>query len=466
PENIVRIGGRRHPAVTITGEQVYSYLNLSTASILRKEGHNVRYIHCQTENISFKRLVKILERESPDLIVIFSQHVTLPVEIKIAEVSKKINSKIAFVGPFATALGKKFFGFSPFIDFVAFREYEYVIRDLVNTLDRKKNLSSVKGLIYKKDKRIIKNRPRQLIQNLDELPIPAYDLVDLTKFYETVNLRRPVANTITSRGCPFQCIFCTFPNTIYSHQFRAQSPERVFEEAKHLIDEFGIKELRYDDDTFEISAKRVFEICKLFKEEDLDVTWSQQCRPHLMTKAITKAMADAGCVRILFGTESGSDYILKLIKKGMTKKQMITGLRNTKNAGIMRHNCFIFGFPWETMKTIKESFDFACKSNSEFTQFTIANPLPGTPFFDYVKKHDLFIGDYWNRDSFSSSGIKLKHMTKEQLDNFLKDVNKRYYTRPEYISMMLKLSTRSTDHFKLVLRLFRAFLIRKKEGWI
>jgi len=466
PESAYRSGGRRHTAITVTGEMSYNYWNLYAASVLRENGYDVNYIHAQSEEITYKELRKKVESISPDIIVLPIEHIKAPVDFEIAKLGKSINATIVFVGPFVTALQEDIFKRCKYVDIVVLREYEYTILDIANALKNNKSFSSVSGILYKKDKRIIRTKPRELIQDLDKLPIPAYDLIDLRKFVETVFIRLPAATTITSRGCPAQCVFCTFPNTIYSHQFRAQSPEKVLEEAKFLVDKFKIKEIRYDDDTFEVNQKRAIDICKLLKKEDLDLTWQPQSRPDLMNDKLCKAMADSGCVKILFGVESGDDEILRKMRKGMTTDIIRRGVMTARKYGIYLHNCFMVGFIWDTLETIQKTFNFAYELNGEFTQFSIATPLPGTPYYEIVKNSGYLISDFWDRDSFHNAGVNFPNLSAEEINRISKEAYTKFYMRPEYIALMLRNSIRSRYHFTHFLRMMKAFYDRKRSGWI
>jgi len=453
PHSKYTTGGRRHPSLCESGETTYSYLNLSAASVLRENGHEVTYTHCQTDGVSLKTLEKTIGKLSPDMVVCDIQHVRLPVEFKIAEIAKKYGATTIFVGAFATATADKLLNMCKHLDIVAIREYDYILLNIANALEKKKPLSTVRGIKYRKNNVIKATKLMPLIENLDELPIPAYDLVKLDRFYESVFLRLPTATAITARGCPFRCFFCTFPNTIYSHKFRFQSPKRVIEEAKYLHDEFGIKEIRYDDDTFEINRKRVFEICDLFKKEKMDLIWNTQNRPSLMTPELCRKMKEAGCVRMMFGVESGDDEILKKINKGTTTKQIERGEMYARKAGIILHNCFMFGFPWDTLETMKKTLAFACKLNAEFTQFAIATPLPGTPFYEMAKSQGLLLGEDWTRDSFHAASIKTFYLTPEQVNIFFSSIRRRYYFRWAYFWLTLKRCVKSYDYFKQTIRL-------------
>jgi radical SAM superfamily enzyme YgiQ (UPF0313 family) len=465
PESHVSTGGRRHPSLNVTGELVYSYLNLSAAAVARHSGHDIFYIHCQTEGVTIPKLRKMVEKLQPDVTVIYIEHIKKGVDFEIAKIAKQVNSLSVFVGPFATALGKELL-VSSHVDMIAKREYDYTITEIANCLETKKGFSGVKGIIYKNGKRVIDTGERGLIKDLDKLPIPAYDLVDLKKFFEVVFLRFPTATVISSRGCPYRCVFCAFPNTIYSHEFRAQSPQRVLDEARYLQDEFGVKEIRYDDDTFEVSSKRVFDICNLFRKEGIDMYWAPQCRPGLMTRKLVTEMAKAGCVRILFGVESGDDKILKLINKGTTIAEIARGVKLCKNAGIDVLNCIIFGFMYDTMETMRKTLDFACKLNAEFTQFSIATPLPGTPYYDAVKSKGYLVSDWENCDSFHKAGVNFPQLSSDDITCFLKEAYSKYYLRKDYASLMLKRAFMSNEKFSQTLRMAKAYLDRKKEGWM
>ena len=466
PKSTFTSGGRRHPALTVTGEMTYNYWNLTAAAVLRDNGHDAHYIHAQSEGLSVESVKKRMAILSPDLVVMCIDHIKAKVDFEIARYAHELNAKVVFVGPFVTALGKKLFDECKDFDIMATREYDYTILDIANAIEKRQPLSSVKGIMYRYNDVVKKTEERGFIQDLDALPIPAYDLIDINKFFEIVFLRMPTATTVSSRGCPFQCVFCTFPNTIYSHQWRAQSPKRVFDEAKYLIDEHKVKEIRYDDDTFEVDAKRVYEICDMFKKEKLDLTWQPQSRPDLMTDELCKRMAKAGCVKILYGVESGDDEVLKKIKKGMTTQIIKDGVMKARKYGIYLHNCFMVGFLWDTMETIKKTFRFAYELNGEFTQFAIATPLPGAPYYDLLESKGYLISDMYHRDSFHAAGVSFPHLDKNEIERLAKEAYSKFYTRPAYMALMARNAMRSPDHFKHFMRMVNAYRARKKEGWI
>lgn len=413
PDSKVRVGGRRHTAKTVTGDVSYNYWNLSAASILRNEGHNVDYIHCQTQGITYDELKRKIDQINPEMVVQCIEHIEIPVQEKITKYCNNKEIINIWAGPFITGVGNMGFGLKDKPDIIALKEYDYTISDIANTLEDGKKLSNVEGILFKDGKKTVQTKKREEI-DLNKLPIPAYDLIDLKKFVESVFIRLPAATMITSRGCPYNCIFCLFPNTIYSHKWRAMNPERVLEEMNYLVEQ-GIREIRIDDDTYEVDRQRAIDISKLIIKEKLDLTYQPQCRPDLMTDELCSWMAKSGCIKILFGIESGSERILEKICKGMNTQQVYDGCMLARKHDIMLHNCFMIGFPWETMEDIEKTVSLAFEINAEFSQFAIATPLPGTHYYEYLKNEGFLVGDYSTRDSFSSPGVKYPHMSAEEI---------------------------------------------------
>lgn len=263
--------GRRHPCLNQTGEQTYSYQNLSCASVLRQRGFDVYYLHCPTEGLDLHSAKDQMNRIKPDALVIMVEHITLPVSEKLSEEAHKAGTSIIWVGPYATALHSSEI-LKKYVDFILRQEWDYSVGELLETMANGSDLKKVKGLTWKsKREEVVINEKRERIEDLDSLPIPAYDLIDLSKFYESVFVAFPAATMITSRGCPNYCVFCSYPQTIYSRKFKAMSPPRVVDEIEHLVTKHGVKEIRIDDDTFNIDSGRVIDICKLLIEKKIRI---------------------------------------------------------------------------------------------------------------------------------------------------------------------------------------------------
>lgn len=463
PGSSVSTAGRRHPSLNFTGEQVYSYINLSAAAVLRRAGHEVTYWHCQTHGIPVAAMRERLTAARPELVVIVAEHVNLDVTAAIIRlVHQESDAAVVLVGPLATALDADIMERLG-SDFVLRREWDLAVAHLAGALDERRPLAAVAGLTWRRDGAIVRNPDGALIENLDDLPFPAFDLVDLRRFYESVFKRFPAATTITSRGCPFHCVYCAFPETIYDHVHRAQSPERVLEEARYLRRDFGVREIRYDDDTFEIDRDRVFRICEKFQQARLGLIWAPQSRPGNIDPDLARAMRRAGCTFILYGVESGDDDILRRIRKGTTTDQIRRGVRAAKDAGIDVLNCVMLGFYWDTPETVRQTIAFAFELNAEFTQFSMPVPLPGTAYWQLLVAEGVVSPDDWFRsDSFHGLCFDLPHLKGEDINRILRETYSRYYTRPGYQLMMAVRALRSWDNFRQSWRGLGALLVRRR----
>ena len=470
-------GGRRFPALSVTGEITYSYLNLQAAAILRNAGFEVAYIDCQAEGISFDQLVPKVVAHAPDLVVMYVEQIKIHVDKELAaRVKEKGKLRVGFVGPFVTPLGKKVVEETPAADFALRGEYDESLLEVVQSLAKGDDAwTRVQGISVRDPGtgEVHDVGEYRHVKDLDSLPFPAYDLIDLTRYHESVFRRAPAATLITSRGCPYQCVYCWFPQTIYGHKWRAQSAERVVAEMEHLHREYGVREIRVDDDIFELNRDRVLRICQLLQEKKLDLTWAPQCRPDRMDPELLVEMKKAGCSRILYGCESASQEILDKMRKNGKVQDIENATRWTKEAGIDVHNCFILGFPWDTRETVEKTIRYAYELNAEFCQFGIATPLPGTQLMDLVEREgSLVSGEDWSQhDGFSKAAVSYEKNGKDglsqgEIEGYATTAYRRYYLRPQYVGMMVKRAFRSKDDLGQTLRLGKAFLRRKALGWI
>lgn len=446
--------GRRHPCLNETGEQTYSYQNLSCAAVLREAGFEVQYFHCSTQKLDLQSTKNRMVEEAPFAIVIMIEHINANVAIEVSRHAKENGIIVVWVGPFVTALYETEIN-NDCVDFILRKEWDYTVLELLKALLEKKPLIKISGLTWKENG-VVKNNPvDHIISDLDNLPLPAYDLLDLGKFYESVFIRFPAATMITSRGCPFNCIYCSYPQTIYSHKHRVMSPPRVLREIKYLVNDLGVKEIRIDDDTFNIEQNRVVEICKLIVKEKLDFTFSVQCRPQLMTEEQAFWLKKAGCRMVLYGVESGNDEILKKIRKSTTKDEIRRGVLIAKKYGIDVLNCVMLGFYWDTKETVEETIQFAFELNAEFTQVAVPTPLPGTDYYKILDDNNCFLSKEWeHHDSVHHSSVELPQLKNEDLNYFLKTFYRRYYRRAGYLLMMFFRMFRSWGNFSQSIRKF------------
>jgi hopanoid biosynthesis associated radical SAM protein HpnJ len=365
-----------------------------------------------------------------ELLVLFTSTPGFNVDVKIAEMMKDNNPKlkVAFVGPPVTVEPEKSLRATSAIDFIVKREFDYAIRDYAMG----KPLEEIPSVSFRKNGEIQNNAEAPVIENLDELPwvtkVYKRDL-DFTR-YNVPFLLNPYISFYTTRGCPAQCTFCLWPQTHSGHRWRLRSSTDIANECRYTLENFpGLKEIFFDDDTFNYQKARTIELCSKLKP--LNFTWS--CTSRVTTDYDTlKAMKDAGCRLLIVGYESGDQQILKNIKKGATIDMARRFTANCKKLGLTVHGDFIVGLPGETRDTIRTSINFAKELDVETIQVSIAHPYPGTEFYDHVKKNGLITIDSMTDES----GHQLPNYTypgldKGELVEWVERFYGEYYFRPK-----------------------------------
>jgi len=299
----------------------------------------------------------------------------------------------------------------------------------------------VEGLYYLDETgSAVQTRPNHLLPDLDALPHPARELTDVS-LYNSVLAKNSIATTLmTSRGCPFTCIYCDRP--ALGKKFRARSPENVVDEIEGCIS-LGIHEFNIFDDTFTIDRKRVISICKEIIRRNLKIRWSCRSRVHLVSPEILAWMKKAGCGRISFGVETADDRVGKILKKGADVEQARQAIAMTKKAGIEVLADFIIGSPGEGPKEVESTIKFAIKTNPDFAQFSIMTPYPATKLYDMGQaEFGLYANDHWQKFAANPSPewetpIWDEIFTKDELVQLCTSAYRRFYFRPRYIGKQI-----------------------------
>ena len=326
-----------------------------------------------------------------EFLVLFTSTPGFQVDVRMAEMMKDCNPKlkIAFVGPPVTIEPEKVLRTSKAIDFVVRREFDYQVTNFAKGAA----LSDLPNVSYRSNGDVVHNPEGPVIENLDELPwvtrIYKRDL-DFRR-YNVPFLQHPFVAFYSSRGCPAMCTFCLWPQTHSGHRWRRRSAQDVAGEVRFAMENFpGLKEIFFDDDTFNYQKARTIEVARAL--QPLKATWS--CTSRVTTDYETlKAMREAGCRLLIVGYESGDPQILKNIKKGATVDMALRFADNCRKLGLAVHGDFIVGLPGETRESIRRTIDFAKRLDSDTIQVSIAHPYPGTEFYDYVLKNNLITVD-------------------------------------------------------------------------
>ncbi len=355
-----------------------------------------------------------------ELLVLFTSSLGFRVDLKIAEMMKDTNSrlKVAFVGPPVTIEPERALR-NPAVDFIVRREFDYQIAHYATGAP----LEELPGVSFRKNGGIAHTPEASVIENLDQLPwvtkIYRRDL-DVAR-YNVPFLRHPYISLYTSRGCPAMCTFCLWPQTHSGHRWRLRSSDDVAAEVRYALEAFPeVKEIFFDDDTFNYRKARTLELCAKLKP--LKFTWS--CTSRVTTDYETlKAMRQSGCRLLIVGYESGDPQILKNIKKGATIEMALRFTQNCKKLGLTIHGDFIIGLPGETSETIRKTIDFAKRLGIETIQVSIAHALPGTELYQYGSQNGLI-----NLSMADKAGHQLPNITYPGLDEAeIVDAVERFY---------------------------------------
>jgi len=426
-------------------------LGYATA-VCKQAGHAVDLIDAPALEIGEGKTIQRIAKLKPEYVAMLTSTASVQSDAELAKkISKETGAKTIALGVHATAVPEDTLkrGF----DIVAKGEYEYTIKEIADGLA----LEKVKGISFKKGKRIIHNEGRALIKNLDALPFPAREFLPNEKYYSAL-YKNPFTFILAGRGCPHQCIYCAGPQLMSGRGYRMRSPENVVAELRHLKENFNLKSVLFNDDTLNVNKKYLLELCSLIVKEKINMPWIAYSRVDSVDSEIAKAMAKAGCFLVKVGFESGCDELLQSMKKGprATTEQARKAAKHFKQAGIQIHGTFVFGMPGETAQTIRKTIDFAKELDLDFVQFSVAQPYPGTEFYKYLEDKGYLRFKDWP-DYLDCQGritpiFEYPNLGMEEMQKWLKQAYRGYYLRPHYVLKALKQRLTNWDLLKTSLR--------------
>lgn len=372
---------------------------------------------------------------------------------KIAKKLKEQNANIIIMvgGPHISALPERTMVLYPDIDIGILGEGEVTLIELLSALESKEDISSVKGIIYRENGNFKSTPPRPFIKDIDILPFPAWDMLpDLLKHYQQSAVRidrLPNISIVSSRGCPFRCIFCA--RNVFGNTMRTHSADYIIKMVKYLIKEYKIKSISFEDENFVIYKKRLMEFCNRLIDEKIDITWDCASNVNAVDSQILALMKKAGCWQINYGIESGSQRILDFIKKGIKLEDIERALKMTKEADIITKGYFIIGHPTETRESIQQTVDFIKRISLDFFQMSFMIPLPGTELYAIADKYGEFKNDWDNMNIWTP--LFIPHgFTKEDLEKESKRAYREFYFRKGPIFTYLKRTLRTYSFVKFL----------------
>lgn len=327
------------------------------------------------------------------------------------------------------------------VDYVIRGEGEFSFSEFCRAyLGGQRDGFTIDGLSYKADGRQVHCPDRQMLANLDDGPMPARHLLPMSLYrnYGRVYKRKPVQVMISSRGCPFQCIFCA--HEIFGNRYRFNSAERMMEEVKMLTRDYGAREILFREDNFTAKKERVFQFCELVHKEKLDITWMALSHVNSIEPEMVKAMHDAGCWHLGMGVESGSPEIQRILKKNLDLARARQAFDVVQQAGIRTLAFFMIGNYCDSAETIRQTIDYSRKLNTDFAIFTITTPFPATELFDKAVKEGLITNFDPSLLCNNPSMFKQKHpvlrtptLSERDLERWQKKAVVSFYLRPKQL---------------------------------
>lgn len=391
------------------------------AAVLEKEGYEVKIIDAYLERLSQIELSKRIIKQDPNVVGITTDSCNFQESLRVAKLVKNISNALVVIGgPHVTVRPKEVIQY-PEVDVVVIREGEYTMLDIVRRIEDRTSLNGCEGCFFKENDKIIFNPPRQRIENLDALPFPARHLLPYKKYPRTYThggIKKPVDTMSTSRGCPFNCSFCS-NRVIWGKNYTTRSPKNVVDEIEYLVAEYGTKGIYFREDNFTLNNKRVLEICEELHKRKIDIEWECSSRVDIVNKSLLEEMYKAGCRAIWYGIESGSQETLKKLNKNISIEQSRNAVKISKEAGIKVGGSFMIGIPGETMEDIEKTLQLIRELKCTPTALHYFYAIPDSALYREVV-HNGCIDSVYGDILF----VKTPDFDKEYLQKIVKDIER------------------------------------------
>lgn len=368
------------------------------AASLERASHSVKILDLTIERMNSGEFGLYLSQQKPDVIGITCMITEFNEALRVASICKEVEptSTVIVGGPLPTSMPQAFLS-QKFIDVVVIGEGEKTLVELIDKLELNETISNVPGIAYKKQGEFRINAEREPIADLDSLPFPARHLLPLERYFSSfenwfgLSSKIKGTNMISSRGCPYDCIYCDRKAT--GSKLRKRSAVAVVDEMQFLAEKYHVRGIIFSDDMFDADRARVYQICNEIKQRKLDVIWGVNSRVNHANEEMYKAMRQSGCRFVAFGIESGNQEMLNFMQKRITLPQVIKAVNSTKRAGLRAVGYFMIGMLGEDEKMIKQTIQFAKGLNLDSGGFSKVVPIPGTKLYDLAKKDGLIQND-------------------------------------------------------------------------
>ena len=418
---------------------VWPPLTLATvAAFLEDRNHIVQLLDCPVQKIDDTAFLAIIDKFQPDLVVLNVSTPTFNHDIAVAKALKSRCRQCITValGTHVTALPEQTLTAAPDLDIIISGEPELTVVDIAEHIATNADIFHIDGTVTRDKGRIIYNRPRAIYQDVDNLPIPAWHLIDLRNYLLPI-YKRPFLMISSGRGCPFDCSFCT-AQTYYGKKLRLRSPKSVIREMYSIKRNLGVSDFLFWTETFTVNKAQVLEICELIGQNGFGVRWTCNSRVDVVDLDMLKRMKAAGCWMISFGIESSSNEILKRAGKNIQMTDIHRAVKLAHQAGLQVTGHFILGLPGETETSLNKSARLASSLDLDFAQFYCAAPFPGSRLFEESLEKKWIRNPDWSHFAQTHANLDLPNLPGEVVMKARNRAIRHFYLRPRQIFKIIQ----------------------------
>ena len=450
---------QRSPAVTKSGTLYYPKWLATAAGVAIKNGHDVDLVDAPAAGASVQAVIDRIDAKNIDAVVCDTSTPSIINDVSVIEslVAARPSLHTLLVGRHVSSLPRETLGMSTSLEAVAIREYEYTVRDWLEAKACGADLSTVDGLVWRRPgtAEIVTNKQRDAIHNLDELPFVSevYKRFLHTPDYFYGHSLWPLVVFDTSRGCPYHCSFCVYPQTFSGHTMRYRSVENVADEFEFVAREMPeIKTVMLEDDTFIVHRPRTMALANELIKRGNKLPFDANCRADIGAEnELLSTLHKAGARLFCVGFESGDVEVIKGMHKNNDDRRDVKYhdeahrfVRRCQDSGIMVHGCFMVGNLNETPASMEKTLGFAKKLRPDTAQFFPIMVYPGTVAYQEAKKRDYIQIEDWGawltKDGLHNSVVTLPNITHEELVSFCDRARRSFYLDPSYLLYKLKQS--------------------------
>lgn len=404
------------------------------AGVLQENHIDVEILDASAEDMDFKDVEKELLKRKPDLVALTALTPTIGRALETAQVVKEtLPDSIVVMGGYHPTFNFIETLEDENVDIVIRGEGEYIMLNLVQALENQSSLHDVKGIVFedKNSKEIVVNPEAPLIQDLDELPFPALNLLPMKK-YRLLDMDTHMTTMITTRGCPMQCSFCSSA-AMHGKKIRERSIENIVDEIEYLKTNYDIDTIAFMDDTFTLKKRKVMAICDEILKRNIEIMWGCTSRVDTLDEKLLKKMKEAGCITIFIGVESADQQQLDNMCKNTTIAKIENAFKIAHKLKIRTIASVALGMPGDTKEIMNKTVKFVHKLKPNYAIYSLATPYPGTRFYKEAFEKNLIKIKDWSKYTLITPILEtidcsLNDMRKIQAKAFMK-----FYLRPHYI---------------------------------